>query len=334
MSVNKKILTTLIFFWITAAVWASGTGAGLRIIAPSSSLVVLYNDDAQQQVTRSSSEFGIIDDEHIVLEINGLVETNIDRSEIAGYENAGSYKGIEGGPAGTVKKYVIVFQYLNRGNTSEDVRVSASVTGGENRWWKEEEGIKTLQEDAIGEYRITLNVQNPLALEQVSLTTLAKLITANNVVSYNAFSGAVGLYQGSAQANVQYGGTDNIKNTFNFEAEGATLEYIYKIATITAPAGYGSPGDAPVPGSKIKLTTAVKNTSTAVATGVKIRDKIPNNCHFYPTDTPVLTGAADNNYVWVGGLTNTVGSGSEIGWDDIKISPNATVVLEYTVTIN
>jgi len=324
---NKILLIICLFLMVSAAGWASGTGAGQKIVAPSTNLLVLYTDEYSQSITRLSSEFGIPDGEQTITEINGLLQTGVGTSEIDSFYNAGTYRGIKGGVAGAIRKYVLTFQYMNRGNTTEEVIVTSSLTAGDNRWWTEDPATKNLLEDEIQTYTITLNVQNPIALEDVVMNTLAKLITANHVVSYNAFSGAVGYYDGGFQANIQ--------NIFSFEAEGATLEYLSKTVTIVAPASYGSPADAAVPGSKIKLTTMVKNTSTAVATGVRLRDKVANNCHFYPTDTPVLSGAAYNsNHFWATGSDNNMGPGSSIGWDDITISPNATVTVEYTFTID
>lgn len=330
----KKWLIFIIMFLIFKVALASGTAAGMKIVAPSSNLVILYTDSEALIVTKSSSEFGIADDEHTILEINGLVQTNINDSEISSFYDNGVYRGILGGTGGTVRQYVLSFQYLNRGNTSEDVKITANVEGGENRWWVEEDITKNILEDEIKTYFITLNVQNPVALEDVTLTTLAKLITANNVVSYNAFTGAVGVYDGGFLADVVYGGTNNITNQFYFEAEGAALEYLSKTTEVIAPSGYGTPSNAKVPGSKIRITTQLKNNSTAVAAGVKLRDKIPNNCHFYPVDTPAVSGAANEDYVWIGGSSNTLGAGGVIGWDDIIISPNATISVEYTVTID
>lgn len=331
----KKVLIILLLL-TCGLLNASGTEAGASINAKAIDLAVFYYNEAADVISKSAVEFSIPDDTQTVLEINGIVQEGFVTASIASFYDNGTYRGIKGGEAGTVRQYPIGLNYRNRGNTAEDVMVTSSLSISNSRWQKEDQGILNLAEDQVRTFIVTLNVQNPINLEDITMLTMAKLVTATNVVSYNSFIGAVGYYEGGEALNVGYGGTNNIQNTFYFEAEGATLEFISKTYSVLAPSGYAGAGNTTlVPGAKIQYVTTVKNTSTAVATNVRLRDKIPNNCHYYPGEAPeLLNEANDGDASWIGGSTNTQGAGAVIGWDDVSISPNETITIKYSVTVD
>ncbi len=326
------ILSILLIALASNLLHASGTEAGSRIIAVSTNIEVIFTDSEGAAASKDASTDGIPDNIQTLLEINGLVQTATDVSAL-GSPVSGVYKNIKGGTSGTVRPYLLTFTYMNRGNTSEDIKISSNVTGGP-RWITQDDVRKHVIEDDIGTLRVTLNVQNPISLEDISLRVIGSLVTASNVVSYNAWTGAVGIIEGGFEANVPYGGLNNITNNYTLEAEGASLVFPDKTLAISAPPDYEGSATAPVPGAKLRYTTTIKNTSTVVAINVDFRDQVPNDCHLYYEDTPEISGTADTNYSWYGAQNNSAGSGSTFGWDDIRISPNATVTLKYSVTID
>lgn len=336
LTMTKKILVILLLLLLSGLLNASGSSAGSEIVAPSVNLAVFYYDEMAETVSKSADQFNIPDDKQTVLEINGIVQEGIVTTSIAAFYDGGVYRGIQGGVGGTLRSYTIGLQYRNRGNTDEEVRVTSSLSLNTPRWQTEDPLKQNLAEDQVYTFVVTLNVQNPINLEDITMITMAKLVTATTVVSYNSFAGAVGYYEGGYIANLSYGGTDNIANNFYFEAEGANLEYLNKTYSVLAPTGYAGAGNTTlVPGAKLQFVTEIKNTSTAVATGVKLRDKIPNNCHYYPGEPPEISGEANEGAPsWVGGAGNNQGPGSTIGWDDITISPNATITVKYSVTVD
>ncbi len=330
---NKLLIKiTVIIVLIFGMINAAGTEAGSPIFSPSTNIDIAYNNGSSGTVTSNGSMFsGLTDISAAVDEINGLVfaGTNINSISAATIYAGGVYTELEAGA------YQTAFSFLNRGNTSENIQVAATVYGqarpADNAWTLNIDSQKKILEDQIGVFYVTLNVLSPVVLDEVLYMVTGSLVNATNVVSYNAFDGAVRLFDSGFTTGGSYGGVDNIVSSYRLAAEGFNLAFTDKSRTLVD----GSPL---IPGKRIKYTTKVKNNSSSIATGVKLLDTIPNQCHIYYNDTPTITNV--NTGGWQDSVgnkqtyNNSRGAGSEVGWDNIEIIPGNELTAEYTVTVD
>jgi uncharacterized repeat protein (TIGR01451 family) len=323
MIMKNKIKGIIIFLssllLILSLGQASGVGAGTEITAISTNLIVTFGEDSL-----TGSEEGIADVTNTVLEINGLVETAIDTTVIDGLLDTGVYKGIT--PNTDI---VLSYTYLNRGNTTEDVRVSMDIVqDGDTGWTGDIAITANLAEDATYTFIVTINPTSVYNLQQVTVDILAHLITATNVVSYNSFANAIMAYSGPGGYS-GYGGTDNITHAYVLEIEAYNSAFQTRTSEVFAPSAYSGATDAVVPGSKIKYDIVIINNSEAEARDIQIRDVIPYNCHLYD-NTYSIAGTTAGSESWTG----TGDPGSTVGWNDVDIPASSTITATYTVTID
>lgn len=334
--IGKIVLLTFALVLLINTALASGTGAGTAILAKAVSLNVHFVDQGGSSQSKSAATDGISDWTQSVKAIHGLDPQTALCPAITGFAEAnhGPYQGLA-----AASNYVFDLSFRNRSNESVTTDVIAAMTQAGSRWSITDSAEKTIIEDQIEHYFVTVNSGTALAFERVTINVTASITavpsTTKNVVSYNAFANAVGDMQNGA-----YGGIDNIAYYYILEAEGFDLTVVTRSVEITAPTGYtGNPND-PVPGAKVKYTIAVKNNSSSVATAVDISDVIPNSCHLYFNDTPTVEGEVNNH--WVAGIdgtsfsptVNTTAGGATVTFMDVNISANATITLNYTVTID
>ncbi len=321
---------------------AAGSEAGSTILFSSANISIMYTAADSSTVSENGTAHAIDDHSISILEINGLIEIekydmyNIAESNPSINQAAeNSYTDI---PAG---EYLLTYTYMNRGNTSEEIGLTANISGAEpvDRWNVFPQNTTlNLAEDQVHTFRVSLNVTAPYALDETTLSINVGLSDPTNVVSYNAFDSAYVYFAGApeyAEYGGAYGGTGNFSYQYNLQAEGYNLKYLLRQKEIAAPAEYAAyPGanlTDPVPGSKITYTTQIVNHNTSVAHGVNIKDIIPNNCHLFPDSHEIqniISGSWDSS---VGSLA---AEGTEVGWENVYISPNATVTVKYTVTID
>lgn len=343
---KKKIfllLVALCLFYCNE-LQAAGSAAGDTILFSSSNISIMYTAADSSTISENGTSYAINDHSINILEINGLIEIETyDMSHIAGVNPSininllaeNSYTGIPDG------EYLMQYTYMNRGNTNEDIGITANISGAEpaDRWniFPQRTTIN-LAEDQVHTFKVSLNVTAPYALDEVTLSINIGLENPTNVVSYNAFNNAYVYFAGApqyAEYGTAYGGTGNFSYQYELQAEGYNLKYLLREKEVTAPSEYTAYGGTnltdPVPGSKITYTTQVINNNTSVAHGVNIKDIIPNNCHLFPGSDEIqniISGSWDSS---VGYLP---GEGTEVGWDNVYISPNTTITVKYTVTID
>lgn len=334
--IKGLILCFLFSVMFITALQASGTGAGVTITAPSTDLKIVYGDGSGGSTTKNASIDGINDWASEVKAVHGLLPGEISCPTIVGFTGAnhGPYIGITGN-----QEYAISFTYNNRSNESITADIAAAVLGGGGRWTVADTSELNVDEDQNKTFFVTINVGNALAFERITVNITASITavpsTTKNVVSYNAFENAVGDMQNGA-----YGGIDDIFNYYVLEAQGFNLSVVSRSVEVIAPTsrGYNGGANDPVPGAKIKYSIAVRNDGSTVATNVDISDKIPNNCHLYFNDTPEVLGERNNHWVaepdGFAPTLNTTAAGTVITFNDVNISPNNTVTLSYTVTID
>ncbi|MDC0977731.1 hypothetical protein OAR19_00570 [bacterium] len=316
----KRLLIILLILF--AGINAAGTVAGSDIFVPSTNIELAYSDGGGSATSKNGSEDGLADISTTILEINGLVETDVDSTEINYLLSGGVYRNVTPGV-----DVVLRLTYLNRGNTDEETRISVDITQAASRWTGDVMITVNIVQDQTHQFVVTINPATVENLERATVDILADLVSATNVVSYNAYSGAVGLFDGGFQSDVSYGGTDNIGHQYVLEAEGYDLEFVKRASLVTAPGTYGGTITDVVPGSIIRYKIVVKNNSGAVAKDVEINDQIPNNCHMYNTDTP--TPNAD----FISPANDTSGEGTAVLFR-VTVPANSTATVNYSVTID
>lgn len=307
----KKIIgSLLVLTLLCSSVFASGTLRGTVINALASDIVLNYAGN-----TKDATADGIADASQIVAAIHGLLETQAD-APVA----------LTGLVDGT---YDFAFSYMNRSNGDVDVDITRVFTPDARGHWTVtgDAGIKAIAEDAVVQWTIAVVGASLESLEAATLSVTAKIQGADlNVVSYNAFVGAVGDMQGGA-----YGGTDAINHVYRLEALGADVTILSRTAAITDPLS----GSNPIPGAKIKYTVVIQNNNSARIVGAQIADKVPNSCHFYDVDVPTVVGTENDATVALPTLTAATGTaGADIVFSNMDIPANGTVTLDYTVTID
>jgi len=326
---RKSIVLLAVIMVMLSWLSASGTRAGDSVFSPSVNLTIEYSSGSGGLTTsKNAADFGIADTAMNVLEINGLVETNLSLAGLSGLNLVGGlYKAVVPGT-----DYVMKFSYLNRGNNDEVVSFSSTVTDVD--WSGAAEVTTNLLEDATHVFTVTMNAGVNLVenLEKATFNILTRLVDPDNVVSYNAFTAAVGAIGDTGT----YGGTDNITHQYSFEIEGYNMEFSKRDVAVNSPTAYGYPADHPtdvVPGSKIRYDIVFRNNSKAIAKDVILRDKIPNNCHLYYTETPAVDGATAS--AWEGETNNNADSTTV---DAVKfrvtVPAESTVTASYSVTID
>lgn len=327
-----------LFVMLTGTVLASGTLAGTSILAKAVSLNVHYTTQGGVATQNSAAANGIEDWIEEVDAIHGLQPGTVFCPAIGTFAEAnhGPYDAL---PAAS--DYVFNLTFRNRSNESVTADVEAALTQAGARWSIADTAAQTIVEDGLGQYYVTVNSGTALAFERVTVNITASITAVpsvtKNVVSYNVFDGAIG-----DNANGGYGGDDDIPYYYILEAEGFNLTVVTRAVEITSPQikGYGGGAHDPVPGSKVKYTIAVKNNSSSVATLVDISDVIPNNCHLYFNDAPTVEGEVNDHWVAMDDgstfepTSNTTAAGTTVTFKDINISPNYTITLNYTVTID
>lgn len=326
----KKVFIVLIsMLMITATGLASGVGPGTPIEAVSSNLKIEFSDGAVGTTTKLASEFNIATDTKSVLEINGLVETDQNLAALGAIQT-GIYRGFTPGT-----DYMISYTYLNRGNTSTSVDITATKDDPNNHWVISDSAEVFIPEDDLATLNVTFNPSTALSYERTTLSIEVLLIDPINVVSYNEFADAVNDMQ-----NGGYGGLGTFNYSYTLEAEGFSVSISSRTSAITAPDG--APAGQPVPGAKIKYTIVLKNNSTAVAAALTLKDKVPNSCHlyYYSTDYPDVEGEYEGTggHAWVRAddfaPQNMATAGTEVVFSNIYIPAEGYVTLNYSVTID
>ncbi len=304
----KKLIGSLLVLTILcSAVFASGTRVNTIINAVAADIVLNYAGN-----TKNATADGLTDITSNVAAIHGLLETQANVPALLTDLVDGTYN--------------FDFAYLNRSNDDVIVDINQVFTPDARGHWtvSADEGTKNILEDQIATWNIAVVGALLESLEPATLSVTAKIQGGGlNVVSYNAFAGAVGDMLGGA-----YGGTDAIAHTYSLIALGADVTILSRTSVITDPLL----GSNPIPGAKIKYTVVVQNNNAARIVGAEITDRVPNNCHFYDTDAATITGT--ENDLTVVKPTGTGAAGTAITYSNMNIGPNATLTMEYTVTID
>lgn len=335
---KKNICFTIVFFLLLTGLYASGTRANETIMAASTNIVLEFNNAAGITVSKTASEdSNVADATANVMEINGLVETNKDLASFLAMTDGGilnvdeiDYSLFQGFQNGS--EYQISYAYLNRGNWDEAIQLTTTFNQLADRWSISVNATRVdVIEDQVGTFNIAIKALDLYAYERATLNVLIGLATPNNVVSYNAFEGAIGDMQDGG-----YGGLDNFAYHYILEAEGFHLTFVDRIVEVETPADYdgevATTTNMP-PGTKIKFSYVIKNENTAVATDIRLKDTIPEDTHFYHTEAPSVVGA--RAWQWLGSTTNTANAETANVVDfEITISGNEQVTASYCVTLD
>lgn len=327
--VKKVILLFICGMLIVSTALASGIGAGQQIQAVSTNLKIEFSDGGGGTTSKTASEFSIGTDTKTVIEINGLVETNQNLASLGAIQGS-IYRGFTPGT-----DYSISYTYLNRGNSSDDVDLTATKVDPLSHWTLADTAQQTIAEDATYTFWVTFNPTTALSYERATLNIETAILNPVNVVSYNAFSGAVGDMQ-----NNGYGGVGTFNYSYTLEAEGFDVAIFSRSSEIVAPAG--APAGQPVPGAKITYTIVLKNNSTAVAAALTLKDKIPASCHMYyhadnyPDVLGEYTGTGGHEWVRADDFAPQAMSaaGTDVVFSNVYVPAEGYVTLNYTVTID
>ncbi len=333
---RKIILFSLLLLILASVTLASGTKAGSPITATSTNIVLRYSDGGSGEVSKNAKSDLIADWRQTIKAIHGLLPGDITCPQLAGFaKDTRVYTNVTANV-----DYVFSFTYYNRSNENVTADAVTVFNQPASRWSYIDPAARRIVEDEAVTYKVTVNSGTAIANEKVTLNVTASITAVEsgmgnlNVVSYNVFENVVS----SDMQLGAYGGVNDIFNFYVLQAQGFSLTIITRNIDITVPSGYTGGAHDPVPGAKLTYTIVLRNNNTSVATNVDIFDNIPSNCHLYYTDVPTVLGEVRN--LWNaggGGFTptgNTVPGGSLITFNDVNISGNHTITLNYAVTID
>jgi uncharacterized repeat protein (TIGR01451 family) len=298
----------------------AGTAASAALSANGSNIVVSYSSGS---ITGTVTQNRTV----TVKKISGLAYETV-LSDVPGTAN-NLYRPMVPGVT-----YNISFEYINRGNASDQIDLTTALTRtNDGHFTVGGNESKTVTAWQVASFNVEIDADNAYAYERATVDVTVDL-NGVNAVSYNAFNDA---YEGGTFASDgQYGGVDDLSYRFVLEAEGYSLTILSRSVTVNAPTGYtGTPVSETnlVPGVQITYFVAVKNNNNSVATSINLTDVIPNSCHLYYTTTPNVTGTT--RWDWQGATDNAATNATNDAVKfEITIPALSTVTASYTVTLD
>ncbi len=307
----------------------SGTGAATTINVAGSNLAV----SAQHTLgSFSASGTAALDKLHSVQKISGLAYETVltDVTQNADY----LYQALVPG-----QTYGISFEYIQRGNNSDTIELSATLERQNTGNFNIVNGTNTLNYTVskiiepwqVASFNILINADNAYSLDTATLN-VSVLVNGTAPVSYSAFANA---YAATFDSDRAYGG-ENFSYIINLIAEGYDLEILERIVSVNAPAGYTGEvisSEKIVPGTKLDHYIVIKNNSFSDAVSINIKDVIPANCHLYYIENvmPTVNGALV--WEWKGATANVAPKDNAI-WYEITIPGQSVVTASYSVTLD